>query len=105
MIWVAVDAMGGDFAPRPVVDGALAAARHFDLGVMLVGRRDAIDAELRRHHDLDPARLRIVDAPDVVAMDEAPSASLRRKPGASTPRSSRGARPRRSSAPAIPAPR
>src|SRR5262252_7537289 len=83
MIWVAVDAMGGDFAPRLVVDGALAAARHFDLGVMLVGRRDAIDAELRRHDDLDPARLRIVDAPDVVAMDEAPSASLRRKPGAS----------------------
>src|SRR5262252_2056186 len=83
MIWVAVDAMGGDFAPRLVVDGALAAARHFDLGVMLVGRRDAIDAELRRHHDFDSRRLRIIDAPDVVAMDEAPSASLRRKPGAS----------------------
>ena len=75
--------MGGDFAPRLVVDGALAAARHFDLGVALVGRRDAIDAELHRHPALDPARLRIVDAPDVVAMDEAPSQALRRKPGAS----------------------
>src|SRR4051812_30293202 len=83
MLWVAVDAMGGDFAPRLVVDGALAAARHFDLGVALVGRRDAIDAELQRHGDIDAARLRIVDAPDVVAMDEAPSAALRRKPGAS----------------------
>jgi phosphate acyltransferase len=83
MIWVAVDAMGGDFAPRLVVDGALAAARHFDLGVALVGRRDAIDAELRRHADVDAARLRIVDAPDAVLMDEAPSAALRRKPGAS----------------------
>jgi len=83
MLWIAVDAMGGDFAPRPVVDGALAAARHFDLGVALVGRREVIDAELRRHPDLDPARLRVVDAPDVVAMDEAPSAALRRKPGAS----------------------
>ena len=83
MLWVAVDAMGGDFAPRLVVDGALAAARHFDLGVTLVGRREAIDAELRRHGDLDAARLRVVDAPDVVAMDEAPSAALRRKPGAS----------------------
>ncbi len=30
MIWVAVDAMGGDYTPRHVVDGALAAARHFD---------------------------------------------------------------------------
>jgi phosphate acyltransferase len=83
MIWVAVDAMGGDFAPRLVVDGALAAARHFDLGVALVGRRDAIAAELKRHSDVDPARLRVVDAPDAVAMDETPSAALRRKPGAS----------------------
>jgi phosphate acyltransferase len=83
MIWVAVDAMGGDFAPRLVVDGALAAARHFDLGVMLVGRRDAIEAELERHADLDPERVRVVDAPDVGAMDDAPSAALRRKPGAS----------------------
>ncbi|HKB11457.1 MAG TPA: phosphate acyltransferase PlsX [Vicinamibacterales bacterium] len=83
MLWVAVDAMGGDFAPRLVVDGALAAARHFELGVALVGRRDVIDAELQRHVDFDPARVRIVDAPDVVAMDDAPSAALRRKPGAS----------------------
>jgi len=83
MLWVAVDAMGGDFAPRVLVDGALAAARHFDLGVALVGRRDAIDAELLRHPDRDPARVRIVDAPDVIAMDEAPSAALRRKPTAS----------------------
>jgi len=83
MLWVAVDAMGGDFAPRVLVDGALAAARHFDLGVALVGRRGAIDAELQRHPDRDPARVRIVDAPDVVAMDEAPSAALRRKPNAS----------------------
>jgi len=83
MIWVAVDAMGGDFAPRVLVDGALAAARHFDLGVALVGRRDAIEAELDRHANLDKARVRVVDAPDVVAMDEAPSAALRRKPNAS----------------------
>ena len=83
MLWVAVDAMGGDFAPRVLVDGALAAARHFDLGVMLVGRRDAIDAELQRHPDRHPDRVRVVDATDVVAMDEAPSAALRRKPNAS----------------------
>jgi len=91
MLWVAVDAMGGDFAPRLVVDGALAAARHFDLGVALVGRRDAIDAELQRHGDVDAARLRIVDAPDVVAMDESPSAALRRVISISGSRWSAGA--------------
>ena len=43
MIWIAVDAMGGDFAPQHVVDGALAAARHFDLGVILVGPLAVVD--------------------------------------------------------------
>ncbi len=83
MIQIAIDAMGGDFAPRPVVDGALAAARHFDLGVMLVGPRDRLEAALGRHPFADRSRVTIVDAPDVVGMDESPSAALRRKPGAS----------------------
>src|SRR5580693_943258 len=83
MIWIAVDAMGGDFAPRHVVDGALAAVRHFDLGVTLVGPSRVLEAELARYPDVDPARVRIVDAPDVVRMEESPAAALRRKPGAS----------------------
>ena len=83
MIWVAVDAMGGDFAPGHVVDGALAAARHLDLGVALVGTRAAVEAELGRYADVDPARVRIIESTDVITMDESPSAALRRKPGAS----------------------
>ena len=80
MIWIAVDAMGGDDAPRHVVDGALAAARDVDLGVVLVGPVARLEAELRRHPDVDRRRVRLVDAPDVVAMDESPAAALRRKP-------------------------
>ena len=83
MIWIAVDAMGGDFAPRTIVDGALTAARHFDLGVTLVGPPGALAPEIARHRDVSPDRIRVVDAPDVVAMDESPSAALRRKPNAS----------------------
>src|SRR5713101_4278931 len=83
MIWIAVDAMGGDFAPRHVVDGALAAARHFDLGVALVGAPAALDAEIARREDVDQSRVRIVEASDVVTMEESPAAALRRKPGAS----------------------
>ncbi len=86
MIWVAVDAMGGDFAPANVVDGALAAARHFDLGVALVGPAAAIEAEVVRHAAtgfVDRGRVRIVDAPEVVSMAESPAAALRRKPNAS----------------------
>jgi glycerol-3-phosphate acyltransferase PlsX len=83
MIWIAVDAMGGDYAPAQIVDGALAATRHFDLGVLLVGDRSAIERELAPRIDVDRARVRIVDAPDVVAMDESPSLALRRKPASS----------------------
>jgi len=75
--------MGGDFAPRHVVDGALAAVRHFDLGVMLIGPSATIEAELARYPDIDRTRVRIVEAPDVVSMEESPSAALRRKPAAS----------------------
>ena len=83
MIWIAVDAMGGDYAPRHVVDGALAAARHFDLGVALVGPASTLETELGRHTDSAVDRVRIVDAPEIIGMEEAPARALRRKPGAS----------------------
>jgi glycerol-3-phosphate acyltransferase PlsX len=83
MIWIAVDAMGGDFAPRVVVDGALAAARHFDLGVALVGPTDLVEAEIARHADVDRSRVQVVNATDVVAMSDAPTPALRRKPDTS----------------------
>src|SRR5262245_17710274 len=83
MIWIAVDAMGGDRAPSHIVDGAVAASRHFDLGVMLVGPAARIDAELARHPGADPGRIRVVEASDVVEMAESPAAALRRKRHAS----------------------
>ncbi len=83
MIRIAVDAMGGDDGPRPIVDGALAAARHFDLGVTLVGSTAGIERELARYPAIDRHRLRVVEAPDAVLMAEAPSAALRRKPQSS----------------------
>jgi glycerol-3-phosphate acyltransferase PlsX len=83
VLWIAVDAMGGDRAPRHVIDGALGAVRHFDLGVALVGPAAVIEAELARHADVDTSKVRIIDAGEVVAMDESPSAALRRKPSAS----------------------
>ena len=83
MIWIAVDAMGGDFAPGSIVDGALTAARHFDLGVALVGARAALEAELAGHPFFDRECVRLVPATDVVAMAESPVAALRRKPDAS----------------------
>jgi len=80
---IAVDAMGGDHAPARIVDGALAAARHLGIGVDLVGRTGAIQAELDRHGDAGALDLRVVEAPDVIEMAESPAHALRRKPRAS----------------------
>lgn len=79
---IAVDAMGGDHAPAHPVDGAVAAA---ELGhaIDLIGREDVIRAELARHPGADGLDLRVIDAPDVIAMDESPAKALRRKPRAS----------------------
>jgi len=75
--------MGGDDAPRPIVDGALSAARHLPIGVRLVGRADAVRAELDRHGDLSALAIDVIDTPDVVGMAESPAAALRRKPRSS----------------------
>jgi glycerol-3-phosphate acyltransferase PlsX len=83
LVWIAVDAMGGDGGPSLNVDGALAAARHLDLGVVLVGRAAELEAEMARHPLVDATRVRIVDADAVIEMAESPSQALRRKPGAS----------------------
>lgn len=80
---IAVDAMGGDLAPRTVVDGAVLAARRLDVGVTLVGDTAALERELDRHLDRAALDLTVVEAPDVIAMCEAPAQALRRKPRAS----------------------
>jgi glycerol-3-phosphate acyltransferase PlsX len=81
-IWIAVDALGGDTAPGNVIDGALAAARHFDLGVLFVGPSSMIDAELNRHAWVDRDRIQLEDASGVIAMADSPAAALRRRPAA-----------------------
>jgi phosphate acyltransferase len=80
---IAVDAMGGDHAPSRIVDGAVAAARHLGIGVDLVGREDAVRAELETHEDHAALDIRVIDAPDVIEMSESPAQALRRKPRAS----------------------
>src|SRR5688572_32298573 len=75
--------MGGDLAPSAVVDGAVAAVRHLAVKFALVGPTAAVTDALAQHPDWSTLDLEIVEAPDVVAMTEAPATALRRKPGAS----------------------
>jgi glycerol-3-phosphate acyltransferase PlsX len=75
---IAVDAMGGDFGPAVVVEGAVAACREFGLPSVLVGDKAAIEREIGRLEAQDlPITVR--HASQVVGMAEAPSQALRRK--------------------------
>ncbi len=84
MIRIALDAMGGDYAPEVPVEGALAAAGELpeSCEIQLVGRPEEIRAVLAKH-GAAPDRFRIVDAPDVVGMGEKPLAAVRGKPKSS----------------------
>ncbi len=75
---IAVDAMGGDYGPAVVVEGAVASAREYGASIILVGDKAAIERELSRckAHDL-PIDVR--HASQVVGMAELPSHALRRK--------------------------
>lgn len=77
---IAIDAMGGDFAPREIVKGAVEAARGLS-GIeklFLVGDSDAIQAELKLYGKI-PDCIEIRHASQVIEMDDAPALSLRRK--------------------------
>ncbi|HEY9688285.1 MAG TPA: phosphate acyltransferase PlsX [Coleofasciculaceae cyanobacterium] len=78
---IAVDAMGGDFAPHEIVDGAIQGSRESGVTVLLVGRADQIEAELAKH-DTQGASYEVIPASEVVAMDEA-ATEVRRKRDAS----------------------
>ena len=79
---VALDAMGGDNAPGEIVLGAVQAAREYGIGVYLVGREEAIRAELAKH-DTQGLDLPILHTDEVIEMDEHPANAVRRKKNAS----------------------
>jgi glycerol-3-phosphate acyltransferase PlsX len=90
---IALDAMGGDFAPQATVAGALLALAELDPAhsIQLVGRTAVVEGQLRSlldsgefgvadaHRD----RLSILEAPDVIEMSEKPGAAVRGKPNSS----------------------
>jgi glycerol-3-phosphate acyltransferase PlsX len=89
---IALDAMGGDFAPQATVAGALLALAELDPAhsIQLVGSTSVVDAQLRTLLDGELAmhaaqrdRLTIVEAPDVIEMTDKPSAVVRGKPNSS----------------------
>ena len=77
---IALDAMGGDHAPGPIVAGAVEAVRQIEgLTVVLVGDRTRVEHELATIPEVPRDRLPIVHASEAIGMDEKPVEALRKK--------------------------
>lgn len=80
---IAVDAMGGDNAPKAVVEGCIEAlAANADISISLCGPTSQLQ-ELLQGQEYDEKRLRIVEAPDVITNHESPTLAIRRKTASS----------------------
>lgn len=75
---IAVDAMGGDHAPKEIVAGAVRAARDFPVEILLVGPKPVIEKELQMLN-WQGDNIHIVEADEVITNDEAPAMAIRRK--------------------------
>jgi len=75
---IVVDAMGGDYAPGVVVEGAVAAVKEYGVDVILVGDHDRVAALLAKtgfHSD----KITVSPSTEVIEMHDPPAASVRRK--------------------------
>jgi phosphate acyltransferase len=79
---IALDAMGGDLAPKAAIEGAVGAARDFQIEVVLVGDHEVILRELA-DYDLRGLPITIEHAPEIVTMDDSPLESVLAKPESS----------------------
>ena len=83
MLTIAVDAMGGDYAPHEIVKGAVLAAKEYDIKIIMVGRENILNHELISVGASVSGRLSIVHADEVIEMNDSPSQAARRKKNSS----------------------
>ena len=79
MVTIAVDAMGGDHAPKSEVEGAIRAVRTLDVKVILVGKEEVVAEELSQHDGSRHLPIEIRNATEVVTMEDSAARAVRTK--------------------------
>lgn len=83
MTIIAVDAMGGDYAPKEIVHGAVLAAKEFNVGLIIIGPENSLKNELHKH-SASGLPIEIVSSNEVIDMSEPqPATAVRRKQNSS----------------------
>ena len=83
MLTIAVDAMGGDHAPKAEVEGAIRAASELGLRVILVGPEDVVRQELAAHAGAGELPIEIRHAAEVITMEDSAAKAVRTKKNSS----------------------
>ena len=85
-IWIAVDGMGGDYAPAPILEGCLDAINRFPINIKFVGKIEKVRYEAERvglidllEKEIDNNRLELIDSGDPIGMNEEATAVRKRK--------------------------
>lgn len=76
---IILDAMGGDNAPKALVEGAILASKEFDAEIILVGREEEILKVLQENNETSNKKISVVNATEVVTMEDDPTKSLKEK--------------------------
>src|SRR6266851_9902232 len=79
MVTIAVDAMGGDHAPKAEVDGSIRAARSLGVKIILVGKQYILRKELAQHEGIDGLPIEIQHASEQVTMEDTAAKAMRSK--------------------------
>ena len=79
MLTIALDAMGGDHAPKAEVEGAVRAARSLGVKVILVGQQDVVRRELEQHEDYRELPIEMVHASERITMEDSAAKAVRSK--------------------------
>ncbi len=75
---IILDGMGGDNAPAAIVEGAVAASKQLEHEIVIIGREELINEELKKHK-YDRSKISVADAREIITNDEAPVRAVRSK--------------------------
>src|SRR5580704_14629761 len=79
MLTIAVDAMGGDHAPKSEVEGAILATRDLAVKVILVGVEEVVRKELARHRGASDLPIEVIHASEFITMEDSAAKAVRTK--------------------------
>ncbi|MBU0469197.1 MAG: phosphate acyltransferase PlsX [Candidatus Omnitrophica bacterium] len=79
---IVVDAMGGDYAPKAIVEGVIDAINEFSVNIVLVGDQEAIEKELA-NYKYPKDKIEIVHTDEAIGMNEPATTSIRKKKNSS----------------------